>query len=52
MSTVVLELPYPCISRRSLGWSLLRVECNVAVVVTCILSWFNVLGIRMDVICK
>ena len=52
MSTARPELPYPCISRPSLGSRLLGVESNVTVVVMCIINWFKVLGVRLDVQCK
>ena len=52
MSTARAELPYPYISRPSLEFRLLRVESNVTVVVTCIILWFKVLDVRLDVICK
>ena len=52
MSTARPELPYPCFSGPSLGSRPFRVESNVTVVVTCIIHWFNVLGVRLDVICK
>ena len=52
MSTARPELPYPCISKPSLVFRLLRVESNVTVVVTCIIRWFKVLDIRLNVICK
>ena len=52
MSTAGPELPYSCISRPSLGSSLLGFESNMTVVVACITCWFNILGVRLDVICK
>ena len=52
ISTARSELPYPCISRPSLELRLLGVESNVTVVVTCIIRWFKVLDVRLDVICK
>ena len=52
MSTAILELPNPCISRPCLESRLLRVESNVTVVVTCLLSWFKILVVRLDAICK
>ena len=52
MLTAGPELPYPCFSRPSLGSSLLGLENNVTVVVSCITCWFNILGVRLDVICK
>ena len=52
MSTVTLELPNPCISRPSLGSRILGVESSVTVSGTCIIRWYNVLGLRVDVLCK
>ena len=48
MSTARPEMPYPCISRPSLGLRLLGVESNVMVVVMCIIPWVNVLGVRIN----
>ena len=52
MSTARPKLPYSCISRQSLASRLLVVESNVMVVVMFMISWFNVLAVRLDVICK
>ena len=52
MSNARPELPYPCISRPSLGSRLLGVKSNVTVVVTCIIRWFSILGVQLDVLCS